>query len=177
MIVLMKRAIATTVLVACATIVMTSAQAAGALAVGLKDNDAATYGINYGWTTNQVSEGEAKYQALLGCLAGTAVVDEVRLLCRVVAVFNNQCLAFAWDPANAKPGWGWALDADLESAKTAALDKCRATAGPGRESYCVVDTSGCDTGARVASAPSGPGQTSLQVRSGSTPSSTGGSKR
>ena len=74
--------------------------------------------------------------------------DLRRKLCKVVNTFNDRCIAVAMDPADGTPGVGWAIEADLRSAERVALEKCEATAGPGRRAACKVNSSGCDGAAK-----------------------------
>lgn len=134
-----------------------SAQGAGALAVG---TDAAQPGaLTYGWTANYPNEGEAKYQALVYCLSSEGdPMPAARADCKLITVFNKQCMSFSWDPKPGATGWGWAVNVDKSTAEKQAIDKCNAMPGASRTGYCATEKTTCDTtgsGApTVATAPS-----------------------
>ena len=66
--------------------------------------------------------------------------------CKILQTFTNKCAVVAWDPAPNYPGVGvgWAIEDDMETAKTRAIAKCGATAKPGRADSCVVARANCD---------------------------------
>lgn len=124
------------------------AAAEGALAIGLPD-DVAKQGFTYGYT-NDKPGGQASAIALSQCQITKDAKKDPRLrsLCKVIAVYSNQCVAVAMDPADGTPGVGWAIANDLGSAESQALAKCQETAGPDRQDACKVDHSKCDGSAR-----------------------------
>ena len=134
------------------------AQAAGALVVGIDAAQPEAGGQSMGWTNNYPNEGEAKYQALVYCLEGKEVSAATLAACRLITVFNKQCMSFSWDPKPGTTGWAWAVNADKSTAEKQAIDKCNAMPGATRTGYCVTHVSACDkTGSgapAVATAPS-----------------------
>jgi hypothetical protein len=131
--------------------------AAGATAVG-EPADIAKDGVAIFTQVNAADSKTAKAQALAGCKGLSNASDTSKSLCKVVATFENQCVAQALDPQSGTPGFGWAMAADPKAAKEQALSNCRDTAGPTRQDACIVDDRSlwCDGSARVATAPSAP---------------------
>ncbi len=125
----------------------------GALAIALPP-DVAKQGYTYWYAINSATTAEAQSIALTKCRAralSDAKDSNAKLrasLCKVIATFQNKCVADAMDPAPGTPGVGWAVADDLRSAESQALAKCEATAGPGRRAACAVDHSGCDGSAK-----------------------------
>ena len=118
--------------------------AEGALAVGVPAK-VAKDGFAYGYNTNKASTDEARQSALKTCGEPAAnKAPAARKLCKVIASFHDQCVAVAEDPQAGTPGVGWAIADTLHDAEAGALEKCEATAGPGRRAACRVDHSGCD---------------------------------
>jgi hypothetical protein len=119
--------------------------AAGALAVGLPE-DVVKGGFTYGYTTGKSDTSEAREAALKACRTTKDATKNAHLrsLCKVIQVYNNQCVAVAMDPAPGTPGVGWGVADDLRSAEKQALSGCEATAGRGRAAACIVDHSACD---------------------------------
>ncbi|HEY1310592.1 MAG TPA: DUF4189 domain-containing protein [Pseudolabrys sp.] len=115
--------------------------AEGALAIALPD-DVVKGGFAYGSAYRFDTSGEAQAKALERCRETKS--DERRKLCRIIKIFHDQCVAVAMDPADGTPGVGWAIGEDLLGAEREALEKCEATAGPGRRAACKVHNSGCD---------------------------------
>jgi hypothetical protein len=131
---------------------VTSAEAAGALAVGIHNNDPGP-GIALGGAVDHDEEGEAKYGALSACLSFVDAGLEPRVSCKVVATFRGQCYAVAMDPEPGTPGFGWSIGNGQADANKKALEKCRAVGGA-RASFCTVTFADCDTkGAAVAAIP------------------------
>ena len=151
----------------------TSAQAAGAFALGLKNDDPTQGGIAAGTSWNQPTDGEAKFLALKNCLAYVDGGLEARVACKVVSTFHNQCIAMAFDKDPGTPGFGWSLGIDKSSAETSALNKCKATAGAGRAQYCVLGGEGrCDvTSEKVAGLPSSSTPLAAPIESSPAPQS------
>ena len=65
-------------------------------------------------------------------------------LCKVVKVFQDQCVAFSLDPQPGTPGYGWGLGPDKNAAEQAALGMCFDTAGADRRQYRKALSSDCD---------------------------------
>jgi len=119
--------------------------AAGAIAVG-QPADVAKRGVSMGFSTNRDTIDEAKVRSMILCQNSGSQVSSI--LCRVVATFENKCVAVAIDPQARTPGFGWAVaDTELES-KDNALTRCRATAGPTRRDACQITDSYCDGSAK-----------------------------
>jgi Domain of unknown function (DUF4189) len=119
--------------------------AAGAIAVG-QPADVAKRGVSMGFSTNRDTIDEAKARSMILCQNSGSQVSSI--LCRVVATFENKCVAVAIDPQARTPGFGWAVaDTELES-KGNALTRCRATAGPTRRDACQITDSYCDGSAK-----------------------------
>jgi hypothetical protein len=115
--------------------------AAGAIAVG-QPTDVAMRGVSMGFSTNRDTMDEAKARSMTLCQNSGSLLSSI--LCRVVATFENKCVAVAIDPQARTPGFGWAVaDTELES-KGNALTRCRATAGPKRQDACQITDSYCD---------------------------------
>jgi hypothetical protein len=133
--------------VAAACVAVTSwpvaAGAAGALAIG-QPADVAGQGFAYGLTAN-LNAGQASEKALDQCRNAKGAKEPARAACRVVGMLNRQCAAVAMDPASGTPGVGWAVANDKKTAETQALTQCRETAGAGREAFCKVSVSACDS--------------------------------
>jgi hypothetical protein len=125
------------------------ANAAGALAIGLP-SDVAKEGVAMFTHVGARTAEEAKAKALAGCKSIKGASDKSKALCKVVASFQNQCVAEALDPQNGTPGFGWALASSGAEAKKQAIANCRDTAGPARQDACIVDQEGlwCDGSAR-----------------------------
>jgi len=127
------------------------AAAEGALAVGLPAGGV-SHGFVYGWAVGA----NDKMRALRTCQgiitennAIPANASEAQRACAVVATFRDQCVAVALNGNQVTPatGVGWAMAADLGTAKAQALSRCEAAAGPGK-APCMVQSSGCDGAAR-----------------------------
>jgi hypothetical protein len=103
--------------------------AGGALAIALP-KDVIKDGFAYGSAYNYPTTEEASKRALEKCQETKS--DLRKKLCKVINAFQDQCVAVAMDPADGTPGVGWAITNDLLSAERIALEKCEATAGPGR---------------------------------------------
>ena len=142
----MRRGVlALAITIGCAAVWAQPCLAEGAIAVALPKNvakDGFAYGTGYKFATTE----EAQAKALERCRQTKS--DLRRKLCKVVNTFNDRCIAVAMDPADGTPGVGWAIEADLKSAERVALEKCEATAGPGRRAACKVHSSGCDGAAK-----------------------------
>jgi hypothetical protein len=120
------------------------ASADGALAVGLP-KDVAKQGFAYAYSTDKADSAAARAEALETCRKpGDNKSAVARGLCSVIGTFTKQCVAVAMDPANGTPGVGWAIAYSLQSAESAAMAKCEATAGADRKGQCKVDHSRCE---------------------------------
>jgi hypothetical protein len=127
--------------------------AAGATALG-EPADIAKDGVAIFTQVNAVDSKTAKEQALAGCKGLSNASDTSKALCKVVATFENQCVAQALDPQSGTPGFGWAMASDPKAAREQALSNCRDTAGPTRQDACIVDDRSlwCDGSAAKAAA-------------------------
>ncbi|HEV3416396.1 MAG TPA: DUF4189 domain-containing protein, partial [Pirellulales bacterium] len=88
---------------------------------------------------NASSMESAKQKALAGCKAMQDASSTSRALCKIVATFENQCVAESIDPDSGTPGFGWAMARNSKVAREQALSNCRGTAGPTRQNACVVE--------------------------------------
>lgn len=123
------------------------AQAEGAIAVGILNNDA-RLGYASGWSRNQSNAAAAQELALRNCRTLETAPQNVRDTCKIVRTFSNQCVMVALDPENGTPGAGWAVAPTRALAEQEAKRECERTAGPGRQGKCT-DTDGvCDGTAR-----------------------------
>ena len=119
-----------------------TARADGALAIGLPSN-VERDGVAFGWAV-RLPRGEAERVALEQCRTAPGVPDSARSLCRVFETFSGSCLAVALDPEDGTPGFGWAVAPTKSAADAQAMGDCQRTAGPARQSFCVVSISDCD---------------------------------
>ena len=92
----------------------------------------------------------AKQKALAGCKDLRDASTTSRALCKIVATFDNQCVAEALDPQDGTPGFGWAMSGNSKTASKEALANCRDTAGPDRQDACTINDNSlvCDGSAR-----------------------------
>ena len=111
--------------------------AAGAVAVG-EPAEIAKDGVAIFTFVNASSAEAAKQKALEGCRGLPNASSTSKALCKVVATFENQCVAQSLDPENGTPGFGWAMARNSRMAKEQALSNCRDTAGPTRQDKCVI---------------------------------------
>jgi hypothetical protein len=123
--------------------------AAGAVAVG-EPADVSRDGVAIYTFVNADNAAEAKKKALEGCKGLEHASATSKALCKVVATFENQCVAESLDPKSGTPGFGWAMARNSGSAKEQALSNCRDTAGPTRQDACVVEARAlwCDGSAK-----------------------------
>jgi hypothetical protein len=121
-----------------------AARAMSAFALGLPD-DVAAKGVAIGTGYNYSTREGAENRAMQECLKQQDAPAETRALCKVVANFDNQCVAVAMDPQPGTPGFGWAVGATAADANNQAMANCRATAGSDRADSCVVSATSCDT--------------------------------
>jgi hypothetical protein len=126
------------------------AEADGAVAVGLPAN-VAKEGVSIGVAINFDSADAASTDALKRCrnpgpttVSGTPTTTKTGRLCKVYSSFHDQCYAYAFDPQDGTPGFGWAVADTTHDAEKEALGNCENTAGPGRRAACKVVKSGCD---------------------------------
>jgi hypothetical protein len=79
--------------------------AAGAVALG-EPADIAKDGVAIFTQVNAANAKIAKERALAGCKALPNSSNTSKALCKIVATFENQCVAQALDPQNGTPGFG-----------------------------------------------------------------------
>ena len=111
--------------------------AAGAIALG-QPSDISKDGVAIFTQVNSADTERAKEGALTGCRTLPRASSTAVALCKIVATFENQCLADAMDPQDGTPGFGWALASNSSEAKAQAISNCRDTAGPTRQDACVI---------------------------------------
>jgi len=122
---------------------LTPAYPFGAIALGTT-GDIHDDGLAFGGQVNASTQDEAKDKAVDACKDQPAGRKRAAAHCQVVATFNNHCYAYAEDPKNGTPGYGWAIAPDQNSANSQAIANCKQTAGRSRQQYCQVSASGCD---------------------------------
>jgi hypothetical protein len=110
--------------------------AAGAVALG-QPSDIAKDGVAIFTHVNASSMESAKQKALAGCKAMQDASSTSRALCKIVATFENQCVAESIDPDSGTPGFGWAMARNSKVAREQALSNCRGTAGPTRQTHVL----------------------------------------
>jgi uncharacterized protein DUF4189 len=124
------------------------AWADGAVAMG-STGDVVRDGIAFGSTVNEGKD-QAPQTAIERCRSFEARAAAER--CKVVATFNGQCFAVAYDPQPGTPGAGWGVGVDQLAANQKAVAMCEQAAGSARKGFCQVRSWGCDTmGQRGAS--------------------------
>jgi hypothetical protein len=111
--------------------------AAGAVALG-EPADISKDGVAIFTYVRAANSSIAKEKALAGCKALPNSSNTSKALCKIVATFEDQCVAQALDPQDGTPGFGWAMARNSKQAKEQALSNCRDTAGPTRKDACVV---------------------------------------
>jgi hypothetical protein len=111
--------------------------AAGAVALG-EPSDIAKDGVAIFAQVGASNAKAAKDLALAGCKALGHASETTKALCKIVATFENQCVAEAFDPEDGTPGFGWSMAPNSKQATEQALSNCRDTAGPERQDKCVV---------------------------------------
>jgi uncharacterized protein DUF4189 len=123
--------------------------AAGAVALG-QPADISKDGVAIYTFVNASNAEAAKKSALDGCKGLPSASATSKALCKIVATFENQCVAESLDPESGTPGFGWAMARNSRVAKEQALSNCRDTAGPTRQSFCVVQARAlwCDGSAK-----------------------------
>jgi hypothetical protein len=119
-------------------------RAAGAVALGLP-SDVAKEGVSIFTQVDSRTSEEAKTSALAGCKSIGS--QTTRDLCKIVATFQNQCVAEALDPESGTPGFGWAMAQTSGEAKSQAL--AIAAIRPGRQGKMRVLSLTRDFGATV----------------------------
>jgi hypothetical protein len=112
--------------------------AAGAVALG-EPADVSKDGVAVFTFVNADNAAEAKRKALDGCKNMQNASATSKALCKIVATFENQCVAESLDPESGTPGFGWAMARNSKAAREQALSNCRDTAGPTRQSFCVIE--------------------------------------
>jgi hypothetical protein len=116
-------------------------RADGAVAVGTT-GDVVKFGIAFGMVVDMPAA-QSETEALARCRSFQA--REAAMLCKIVARFSRECYAVAYDPDPGTPGAGWGVGKDQRLADERAMAMCKETAGAGRERFCRVESSGCDT--------------------------------
>jgi hypothetical protein len=111
--------------------------AAGAVALG-EPADISKDGVAIFTYVRANNSAEAEEKAMTGCKALPNASSTSKALCKIVATFEDQCVAQALDPQDGTPGFGWAMARNSKQAKEQALSNCRDTAGPTRKDACVV---------------------------------------
>lgn len=124
-------------------LVPASAQADGAIAIGLP-SDVARNGVAVGTSWNYSTPEGARARALEECLSFPDASADTRKLCKVVQSFVRECVAVALDPDAGTPGFGWAVASPQSAAEDVAMQACRKTAGVSRQKFCRVTTTRCD---------------------------------
>ena len=114
----------------------------GAVAVALS-GDVSQDGVAIGVAADKPTQDEANDVALQECNK-RRTADKVKVQCKLVGTFNNQCAADALDPEPGTPGFGWAIGADKSSTEGQALANCKATSSSSRQPFCRIGTSLCD---------------------------------
>jgi hypothetical protein len=109
--------------------------AAGAVAVGLP-SDVAKQGVSIGAHVNANTMDEAKSRALAQCKSFGSPLS--KSLCKVVATFQNQCVANTIDPRAGTPGFGWAIADTPQAASEQAMANCRDSDGPAHKEGCKL---------------------------------------
>jgi hypothetical protein len=140
----MRRHMMLNALVLAGCLITTGAAVAdGAVAVGVAPGGVIEgYAIGFGF--NAADEKTARDMALDGCKKSRNAAAKAVAQCEVVGTFRNQCVANAIDPKDGTPGVGWATADTQDAADADAMKKCRDTAGPTRQSFCVVEDRHCD---------------------------------
>jgi hypothetical protein len=123
--------------------VPSAALAMSAFAAGIPSS-VADQGVAVGTGYNYASRVDAENRAVQECKAPGSAPESTKALCMVIAYFDNECLAVAFDPAAGTPGFGWSVGATKSIAESQAMVNCKATAGA-RAGYCEVRVSDCDT--------------------------------
>ncbi len=118
---LYRMVIGTTALAIC-LMVNGRCMAAGAVALG-QPSDIAKDGLAIYTNVNSPTPARAKELAMAGCKSLPHSFDTSKALCKIVATFENQCVAQALDPKNGTPGFGWAMARNSKLAKEQALSK------------------------------------------------------
>jgi hypothetical protein len=110
-----------------------SCVAAGAVAIGLP-SDVAKQGVSMGSDVNNKTMDAAKSQAVAQCKSSGSAISNP--LCKVVATFQNQCVATTIDPKAGTPGFGWAIADTSQAASEQAMANCRDSDGPAFKAGC-----------------------------------------
>jgi hypothetical protein len=131
-------------LMACGWILSASPGAAdGAVAVGVP-SDVAKQGVAQGYSYNAKTPDDARRVAMGYCEDVSKSSKPAVALCKVVKMFQGQCVAFVLDPKPGTPGYGWGVGDDKDAAQKAAMAMCLDNAGANRRQYCEVTASDCD---------------------------------
>jgi hypothetical protein len=117
------------------------AVADGALAIGAA-SPIVQGGLAYGFTRHLSPRDSAQTLALDTCRK-LANAPQTAANCRVVGMFTDQCFAIAFTPQAAPTGFGWAIEADRQTAIRKAMNICAGMAGDDAKN-CKVIESRCD---------------------------------
>jgi hypothetical protein len=109
--------------------------AAGAVALGLP-SDVAKDGVSIGTSVNRATMDETKAVAIKSCKTDPNASTKVAALCKVVATFENQCVAIVVDPNAGTPGFGWAVAETSQRASQQAVANCQDSDGPAFKDGC-----------------------------------------
>ena len=123
-------------------IISAPAFAQSSIVIGLPD-DVVEFGVSFGVAVNQPNHKAADAVATQKCRTGPDVTPTVRDLCKVVARFDNRCMAVSLDPRAGTPGFGWAIADIQKDADEEALANCRKTDGD-QGAACVITLRMCD---------------------------------
>ena len=102
------------------------------------DDSGWALGISY----SAGSRDEADSVAIDNCLAQRAD-NNIGAECRIVARFDNQCMALAKDTEDGGTAWGWGTSNAQADADDVAMANCQQYAGS-RAGYCAVTMRHCD---------------------------------
>ena len=131
-------ALATSALLS-ATLMQSQALADATIAVAHPaDDNGWAMGISY----SAPNQAEADQVALGNCRTQTQETG-VQADCRIVARFDNQCMALSKDTGDGGTAWGWGVSSAQADADEIALASCRQFAGA-RANYCEVTMRHCD---------------------------------
>jgi hypothetical protein len=88
------------------------------------------------------SQAEADEVAMENCNA-QRLESQIDAECRIVARFDNMCMALAKDTGNGGTAWAWGTDSTPDAAAARAMSTCQSYAGS-RAGYCEVTMQHCD---------------------------------
>ena len=122
------------------------ALADGSIAIAQPADDSGfSIGVSYNWESRSGADAEALRQ----CESREAALPPAqRAGCRIVATYDNQCMALAKDEEDGGTAWGWGIGVDQPDANGVAMGQCRNFAGA-RADYCRITMEHCDGAADV----------------------------